>query len=129
MQKERPLSPHLQVYNMFQITSMLSVMHRGTGIFLALGTPLLVYWLTQLAAGPTAYAQMQECLSHWFVQLALLGWTFALFYHLSNGIRHLFWDIGKGFELEDLHKSGYAVVASAVILTVITAVSAFTGGA
>jgi len=129
MQKERPLSPHLQVYNMFQITSMLSFMHRSTGVFLALCTPFLVYWLTQLAAGPTAYAQVQECASHWFVQLVLLGYTFALFYHLSNGIRHLFWDIGKGFELEHLHKSGYAVVASAVILTAITAVMAFSGGA
>jgi len=128
MQKERPLSPHLQVYRP-QMTSMLSIMHRGTGVFLALGTPFLVYWLTQLAAGPTAYAHIQECVSHWFVQLALLGWTFALFYHLSNGIRHLFWDIGKGFDMENLHKSGYAVIASACILTAITAVAAFSGGA
>lgn len=128
MQKERPLSPHLQVYKP-QMTSMLSIMHRGAGVFLALGTPLLVYWLVQLAAGPTAYQQMQECVSHWFVQLLLLGWTFALFYHLSNGIRHLFWDIGKGFEMATLHKSGYAVIASAIILTAITVVLAYSGGA
>ena len=128
MQKERPLSPHLQVYRP-QMTSMLSIVHRGTGVFLALGTPLLVYWLTQLAAGPTAYQQAQECFSHWFVQLMLLGWTFALFYHLSNGIRHLFWDIGKGFEMETLYKSGYAVLVSAVVLTAVTVFMAYSGGA
>ena len=128
MQKERPLSPHLQVYRP-QMTSMLSIMHRGTGVFLALGTPLLVYWLTQLAAGPTAYAQATELLSHWFVQLLLLGWTFALYYHLCNGIRHLFWDIGKGFEIQDLQRSGYAVIASAVVLTLITVASVLKGGA
>ena len=128
MQKERPLSPHLQVYRP-QMTSMLSIMHRGTGVFLALGTPLLVYWLTQLAAGPTAYAQATELLSNWFVQLLLLGWTFALYYHLCNGIRHLFWDIGKGFEIQDLQRSGYAVIASAVVLTLITVASVLKGGA
>ena len=128
MQKERPLSPHLQVYKP-QITSLLSIMHRGTGVFLALGTPLLVYWLVQLAAGPVEYANAQECFSNWFVQLMLLGWTFAMFYHLCNGIRHLFWDIGKGFELKDLHRSGYAVLACSTILTIITVFMAYTGGA
>ena len=128
MQKERPLSPHLEVYRP-QMTSMLSILHRATGVFLALGTPLLVYWLVKLAAGPAAYVEMQECFSHWFVQLLLLGWTFAMFYHLSNGIRHLFWDIGKGFELEDLHRSGYMVLASATILTLVTVVMALSGGA
>ena len=128
MQKERPLSPHLQVYRP-QMTSMLSIMHRGTGVFLALGTPLLVYWLVKLAGGPTAYADLQECFTHWFAQLLLVGWTFALFYHLCNGIRHLFWDIGKGFEMDDLHRSGYLVLISAVVLTTITVFMAFTGGA
>ncbi len=128
MQKERPLSPHLQVYRP-QMTSMLSIMHRGAGVFLAFGSPVLVYWLYKLAGGPDSYAQLQECFSHWFVQLALLGWTYALFYHLCNGIRHLFWDIGKGYELEDLTKSGYLVLISALVLTVITATMALTGGA
>jgi len=128
MQKERPLSPHLQVYRP-QMTSMLSILHRGSGVFLALGAPLLVYWLMKLAAGPTEYIALQECFSHWFVQLCLFGWTFAMFYHLCNGIRHLFWDIGKGFDLENLHKSGYAVLISSTILTVITVVTALSGGA
>ena len=128
MQKERPLSPHLQIYRP-QLTSMLSIMHRGTGVFLALGTPLLVYWLMTLAAGPEAYQEMQQCFSHWFLQLILLGWTFALFYHLCNGIRHLFWDIGKGFEMDNLYKSGWAVVGCASILTLVTVVVALSGGA
>lgn len=128
MQKERPLSPHLQVYRP-QLTSMLSILHRGTGVFLALGTPLLVFWLMTLAAGPEAYANMQQCFAHWFVQLVLLGWTFALFYHLCNGIRHLFWDIGKGLELPDLYRSGWIVVICAVILTALTVGFALVGGA
>jgi len=128
MQKERPLSPHLQVYRP-QLTSVLSIMHRGTGIFLALGTPLLVLWLMTLATGPDAYAKLQQCFSHWFVQLVLLGWTFALFYHLCNGIRHLFWDIGKGFQIENLYKSGWAVVGCAFALTALTVCAALSGGA
>lgn len=128
MQKERPLSPHLQVYRP-QLTSMLSIMHRGTGIFLTLGTPLLVFWLMSLATGPEAYESLQHCFSHWYVQIILLGWTFALFYHLCNGIRHLFWDIGKGFEMENLYKSGWAVLISAAVLTLITFIAAHAGGA
>ena len=128
MQKERPLSPHLQVYKP-QITSMLSILHRGTGVFLALGTPVLVYWLVKLAEGPTAYAALNDCLSHWFAQLVLIGWTFAMFYHLSNGIRHLFWDIGKGFEMESLKRSGYAVLTSAFVLTALTLAAVYLGGA
>jgi len=127
MQKERPLSPHLQVYRP-QLTSMLSILHRGTGVFLALGTPFLVCWLMTLASGPQAYAQIQQCLSHWFVQLALLGWTFALFYHLCNGIRHLFWDAGKGFEISSVYKSGWLVVLCAAILTAICFGLAITSG-
>ena len=128
MQKERPLSPHLQVYRP-QLTSMLSIMHRGTGIFLTLGTPLLVFWLMSLATGPEAYESLQHCFSHWYVQIILLGWTFGLFYHLCNGIRHLFWDIGTGFEMENLYKSGWAVLISAVVLTLITFIAAYAGGA
>lgn len=95
---------------------------------LALGTPLLVLWLTSIAAGPTAYAEMQACASHWFAQLFLLGWTFALIYHLCNGIRHLFWDAGQGYEIETLHKSGWAVVACAGVMTVVVFFTAIAGG-
>jgi len=120
MQKERPLSPHLQVYDMFQLTSFLSIIHRGTGIFLTLGTPLLVYWLWSIAAGPGAYESLQQCLGHWLAQLLLIGWTFSLYYHLCNGIRHLFWDVGKGYEIETLYTSGKVVAAVSILLTAIT---------
>jgi len=127
MQKERPISPHLTIYRP-QLTAMLSFAHRSTGVFLALGTPFLVLWLMSIAAGPSAYTEMQECLSHWFAKLLLLGWTFSLFYHLCNGIRHLFWDAGKGFELTTLYKSGWLVVACATLLTAATFITAVSGG-
>lgn len=128
MQKERPLSPHLTVYRP-QITMVLSITHRILGAFLAVSTPFLVCWLMTIAAGPTAYAEMQTVLSHWFAKLVLLAWAFAIFYHMSNGIRHLFWDVGQGYEISSLYRSGYMVVASASTLTLLTAYLAFTGGA
>lgn len=117
--KQRPLSPHLQVYKP-QLTSILSIIHRLSGVFLSIGTPLLVYWLYSVAAGASTYAEAQECFSSWWVQTLLFFWTAAFFYHLCNGIRHLFWDMGKGLELETLYKSGYMVLASATVLTAIT---------
>lgn len=123
MHKERPMSPHLQVYKP-QLTSMLSIMHRGSGVFLTLGTPLLICWLAAIAGGPQSYEQFQGFASNWFVSLLLLGWTFAIFYHLCNGIRHLFWDAGKGFEIQDLYKSGWMVLGSALVLTVVAVVLA-----
>ena len=119
MQKPRPLSPHLQVYKP-QLTSMLSILHRGTGVFLSLGTVLLVCWLAAIAAGPDAYSGFQAMSSHWFMQLLLLGWAFSLYYHLCNGIRHLFWDVGKGFEITTLYATGKVVVLVAVVLTGLT---------
>lgn len=123
------MSPHLQVYKP-QMTSMLSIIHRGTGIFLTLGSPLLICWLAAIAAGPETYADFQSFANHWFVSLLLLGWAFSLFYHLSNGIRHLFWDVGKGFEMADLYRSGWMVLTSAVVLTVVTVFMVYsrTGG-
>ena len=128
MQKERPLSPHLSVYKP-QITMVLSITHRILGSFLAVSTPVLVYWLMTIASGPGAYAALQDCFSHWFAKLFLLAWTFAFFYHMCNGIRHLFWDVGRGYEIENLYKSGYAVVAVASTLTLVTIIVALSGGA
>lgn len=116
MQKERPLSPHLQVYRP-QLTSMLSILHRGTGVFLMMGAPILVCWLAAIASGPQAFEGFQSFANHWFITLLMLGWTFALFYHLGNGIRHLFWDVGQGFELESLYKSGWLVLLFALLAT------------
>jgi succinate dehydrogenase / fumarate reductase cytochrome b subunit len=116
MQKERPLSPHLQIYRP-TLNMVLSVFHRGTGSVLALSTPLLVYWLMTLAAGPEAYIELQECLSHWFFKVVLLGYVFSMSYHLCNGVRHLFWDVGQGYSNEQVQRSGMIAIIVSVVLT------------
>ena len=128
MQKERPLSPHLQVYRP-TLNMALSVLHRGTGSVLALSTPLLVYWLLTLAAGPQAYAELQECLSSWIFKIVLLGYVFSMSYHMCNGVRHLFWDVGRGYENEDVNRSGMIVASTAAVLTIVVFITALaTGG-
>ena len=112
----RPLSPHLQVYRP-QLTSMLSILHRLTGVALAVGTLLLVYWLAAAAAGPEEFAVARGLIGSIIGRLLLLGWTFALFYHLCNGIRHLFWDAGYGFELKTAYGSGWLVLLASFVLT------------
>ncbi|MDA8048483.1 MAG: succinate dehydrogenase, cytochrome b556 subunit [Rhodospirillales bacterium] len=114
----RPLSPHLQVYRP-QITSVLSIMHRGSGIWLGFGTILLVWWLVALAGGAGAFAAVQRFLGSWFGMLLLFLWTAALMFHFSNGMRHLAWDAGAGFEKPTYHASGWTVVAAAALLTVL----------
>ena len=116
MKKERPLSPHLQIYKP-QITSVLSIMHRITGVALTFGTVLIVLWITTLSLGENFYQYYMIFIKSWFGNLILIGFTFALFYHLSNGIRHLFWDFGYGYELNTVFMSGVAVLISAFILT------------
>jgi succinate dehydrogenase / fumarate reductase cytochrome b subunit len=113
----RPLSPHLQVYR-WQITMAMSIAHRATGIILAGGTLLLVWWLVALAMGPGPYASAQGFIGSPIGILMMLGWTVALFYHLANGIRHLFWDAGYGFDIPTVYRSGYAVLALTVVLSV-----------
>ena len=112
----RPLSPHLQVYRP-QLTSTLSILHRLTGVALAFGTLLLVYWLAAAASGPEAFAVARGLIGSVIGRLLLLGWTFALFYHLCNGIRHLFWDAGYGFELPAVYRSGWLVLIASTLLT------------
>jgi succinate dehydrogenase cytochrome b subunit len=121
---ERPLSPHLQVYRP-QITSVLSILHRLTGVALTLGTLLLTWWLVSAAYGPDAFAHAQAFVGSWFGQLLLWGFTFALFYHLGNGIRHLAWDFGWGFELSQVRASGLAMLAFAVVGTLLTLIVAY----
>lgn len=126
----RPLSPHLQIYKP-QLTALLSIAHRASGVFLVIGTLLLVYWLTALAQGPESYAQAQAFLDSFFGRLILFPWVFALFYHLCNGIRHLFWDMGVGFEIATVYASGKLVVVAATVLTLIALAMAYAmqGGA
>lgn len=115
----RPLSPHLQVYR-WQWTMALSILHRATGIALAVGTLLLTYWLVAAAMGPEAYAGARRFLTGWIGVILLMGWSAAFYYHLFNGVRHLLWDTGRGFELKTARASGYAVFAAAVVATAFT---------
>ena len=120
----RPLSPHLQIYRP-QFTSVLSILHRITGISLAIGTLLLVWWLIAAAAGPTEFDVPQNFIGSFVGRFLLLAWSFALYYHLCNGIRHLVWDAGKGFELGAAYASGLLVVVAAAVLTVISWVAGY----
>lgn len=103
----------------------LSILHRITGIGLAIGTLLLIYWLWAAASGPEAYFRAQSLIGGWLGRLLLFGWTLALFYHLFNGIRHLFWDAGKGFELRTGWLSGMAVVAATVAATFVAWIAGY----
>ncbi len=122
----RPLSPHLQIYRP-QLTSILSITHRGTGIFLSLGVVVLAYWLVAIAGGEGPYATARECLSSVPGKLLLAAWSFSFYFHLCNGIRHLFWDVGIGFELKTVYASGYTVVVASLAMTALTWVYALGG--
>ena len=126
----RPLSPHLQVYQP-QITSVLSILHRISGVILAIGSLLLIYWLAAAATSDQAFETAQSVIGSFFGRLFLFGWTIALFFHFCNGIRHLAWDVGLGFELESVTKSGWAVLAGTAILTLLSWIAgySFMGGA
>ena len=124
--RPRPRSPDVQIYRP-QLTSVLSFTHRLTGIWLGLGSILLVVWLVAAAVGGDSYAAVEGFLRSWIGIVLLLGWTFALFFHLCNGIRHLAWDLDfwlgpgrSGLELRDIYLSGWTVVVVSVILTLIT---------
>ena len=118
MAKERPISPHLQVYKP-QITSVLSIFHRITGVALTFGLILLVAWIFTLSLGEEYFEYFVMFIKSWFGLLILFGFTFALNYHLCNGIRHLFWDAGYGYEIETVHNSGLAVLVVSFVLTIL----------
>lgn len=115
---KRPLSPHLQVYKP-QLTSVLSILHRVTGAALAVGTLLVTYWLTSIAGGEESFNSANAILGSWFGRLVLFFWSWALFYHLSNGIRHLMWDSGFGLDLPTVYKSGKIMVGASLALTIL----------
>jgi succinate dehydrogenase / fumarate reductase cytochrome b subunit len=117
-QRERPLSPHLQVYRP-QLTSMLSIFHRITGMGLAAGTLLLTWWLVAAAVGPGAFETAQAIFGSWIGYLVVFALSFALFYHLCNGIRHLVWDAGYCLDIEAVYLSGKIMVSSAIGLTIL----------
>ena len=113
----RPLSPHLQVYR-WGLHMALSIRHRVTGSALGFGTLLLAWWLMAIAAGPGQYSQFQNFILHPFGRLVLFGLSYALIFHLLNGIRHLYWDMGLGLEVKSVQRSGKGVVALSLVLTI-----------
>jgi succinate dehydrogenase / fumarate reductase cytochrome b subunit len=123
---ERPLSPFMfPVWYRFQITSALSIVHRLTGIALAVGSILLAWWLVAVAAGGELFAVTHAFIASPIGIVLLFLWSAAFFYHLCSGIRHLAWDAGYGFELRDAYWSGCAVVAITAVLTVLTWIYVF----
>jgi succinate dehydrogenase / fumarate reductase, cytochrome b subunit len=114
--RARPTSPHWQVYR-WQIGNTLSILHRVTGAALAVGLIALSYWLVSLAGGPASYATAAALFASPLGLFMLVGWTFAFFFHLLNGVRHLFWDTGRGFERAQRHASGWLAVAGSLVLT------------
>lgn len=116
--RNRPLSPNIQVYRP-QLTSVLSIVNRITGVTLSISAVALVAWLIAAATGPWAYAAVQGTIASPIGQLLLFGCTFAFFLHLCGGIRHLIWDTVHGFELRSIYISGWAVVAASVALSVL----------
>lgn len=117
--RRRPRSPHVQIYRP-QLTSVLSFTHRVTGGALTLGGVTLVAWLLLAAMGGEAFDRVNAALATWPGQGVLFLWTFALFFHLCNGIRHLFWDAVLGFELASIYRSGWLVVLASTALTLVT---------
>lgn len=111
----RPLSPFL-TYR-WQYTMALSILHRITGCAMSVGLLLLVYWLAAAASGAEAYARAQQAFTHPLLRLALIVFSFSFFYHLLNGVRHLVWDVGHGFEKKTARASGWFVFLGAVVIT------------
>ena len=117
MTKEtRPLSPHLSVYR-WQVTNTLSIIHRLSGVALYFGSLLLPIWIAAVAFEGPFGEQIIFFITHPFSVMPLIGLTFAFFYHSFNGIRHLFWDIGKGFETNQVRNTGIAVVTMSISMT------------
>ena len=113
----RPLSPHLSIYR-WPITMTLSILHRATGVALSVGLIVFTIWLVALSTGAQSYAQVAGWLQTLVGRLLLIGFSFAFFYHLCNGVRHLFWDVGMGFEMRHANASAWFVVVATIVLTV-----------
>lgn len=115
-QRERPLSPHLQVYR-WQITMTMSILHRATGVALAVGAFAVAWWLMAVAGGSEPFAIFQDVATSFLGKLALFGFSFCLVYHLLNGFRHLLWDVGYGYEIPKVYATGWTVLVLAALVT------------
>lgn len=116
--RQMPTSPHIGIYR-WQITMTLSILHRASGIVLYSGALALVYWLVALAMGPSAFHTASWFFHFWVGEALLSLWSLAFFYHLLNGVRHLAWDMGRGFDKPNYRLSGWAVVCLALLLTAV----------
>lgn len=112
----RPLSPHISIYR-WPITMTTSILHRATGIAMSVGFIVLAGWLFDAAMGAETYASFMNCMDSPIGYLLLIGWSFAFFFHLSNGVRHFVWDSGRGFEKSTANASSWFVLILAVVLT------------
>jgi len=116
----RPLSPHLQVYDMLQMTSALSISHRITGVAWSIGSIVMVWWLAAAASGPEAFATVQWFLGSFVGIIFLMGLTATVWFHTLAGIRHLIWDAGHGYDMPSVYRSGWMVLIGTAVLTVLT---------
>jgi succinate dehydrogenase / fumarate reductase cytochrome b subunit len=112
---QRPISPHW-IYR-WEITMWLSSLHRITGLLLSLGAVVLAAWLIALASGPDAFATMADIVGAAWFKALLVGWTFCFFFHLANGVRHLSWDAGYGFDPKRIRASGRLVLVVTILAT------------
>lgn len=115
---ERPTSPHMSVYR-WPISMTLSILHRMTGVALAVGLVVYVAWLMAAAGGSNDYRQFVDLMQTPLGRVALVGWSLAFFFHLCNGVRHLFWDTGRGFEMSQVNASAWTVVVASVVMTLL----------
>lgn len=122
--KERPLSPFLSIYR-WPVTMLTSIVHRVTGVGLGLGVLVVVWWLIAAAAGPGAYNDFLTVSSHFLGRIVLFGFTWALVYHALNGVRHLVWDMGYGFEKTRAERMGIVIIVLSVVLTLLVWVFAY----
>lgn len=125
---DRPVSPHLEIWR-WHITMATSILHRATGIALYVGALILAGWAVALALGPGAFAAYRAALANPLGQLVLFGLTVSLFYHLANGVRHLAWDAGEGFEPRTADMTGAAAIAFGVVAAIAIWLVALLGGA
>jgi len=121
--RNRPLSPHLQIYRL-PLLALMSITHRITGVGLVVGLVALAAWLGAAASGPAAFAAVQSFFGSPIGYLLLFGWSVALFFHLGHGVRHLLWDSGWGFELPQAYASAKVSLGFTAVLTLVAWVAA-----
>ena len=115
---KNPLSPHLQIYR-WHISSLLSITHRISGIINLLALILIFFWLLTFSSGENNYELFLTTINSFFGKFILIGFTWSMSFHLLSGIRHLFWDLGYGFEIKTANISGIIVIVLSLVLTIL----------